>query len=162
MANPNGIGAQNAAMYSGMNGSIMPSAGHYSDMQTLMQNMESLSGWLEQNRQEWSQVQEGIARVERLQVGTSLHKSILWISWCKSMLETVQIVGEDMDPCLSLLGGGNITPSLYLICCASLCLSLSLHSTSPQGRLTSNGSLPQINGDAQGELSPDMPYTRTL
>jgi hypothetical protein len=70
MANPNGMGAQNAAMYSGMNGSIMPSAGHYSDMQTLMQNMESLSGWLEQNRQEWSQVQEGIARVERLQVST--------------------------------------------------------------------------------------------
>ncbi|KAF2171990.1 hypothetical protein M409DRAFT_18221 [Zasmidium cellare ATCC 36951] len=54
-------------MYSGMNGSIMPSAGHYSDMQTLMQNMESLSGWLEQNRQEWAQVQEGIARVERIQ-----------------------------------------------------------------------------------------------
>lgn len=66
MANQNGLGAQN--VYSGMNGSIMPSAGHYSDMQTLMQNMESLSGWLEQNRQEWSQVQEGIARVERMQV----------------------------------------------------------------------------------------------
>lgn len=45
----------------------MPSAGHYSDMQTLMQNMESLSGWLEQNRQDWAQVQDGIARVERLQ-----------------------------------------------------------------------------------------------
>ncbi|CAK4032852.1 Hypothetical predicted protein [Lecanosticta acicola] len=67
MANQNGLGAQNAALYSGMNGSIMPSAGHYSDMQTLMQNMESLSGWLEQNRQEWAQVQDGIARVERLQ-----------------------------------------------------------------------------------------------
>ena len=69
MANQNGLGAQNAAMYSGMNGSIMPSAGHYSDMQTLMQNMEHLSGWLEQNRQEWSLVQDGLARVERLQVG---------------------------------------------------------------------------------------------
>lgn len=68
MANQNGLGAQNAAMYSGMNGNVMPPAGHYSDMQTLMQNMESLSGWLEQNRQEWSQVQEGLARVERLQV----------------------------------------------------------------------------------------------
>lgn len=68
MANQNGVGAQNAAMYTGMNGGIMPSAGHYSDMQTLMQNMESLSGWLEQNRQEWAQVQDGIARVERLQV----------------------------------------------------------------------------------------------
>ena len=68
MANQTGVGAQNAAMYTGMNGGIMPSAGHYSDMQTLMQNMESLSGWLEQNRQEWAQVQDGIARVERLQV----------------------------------------------------------------------------------------------
>lgn len=58
-----------------MNGSIMPSAGHYSDMQTLMQNMESLSGWLEQNRQDWGQVQEGIARVERLQVG---HRRCIW------------------------------------------------------------------------------------
>ena len=68
MANQNGIGGQNAAMYGGMNGSMMPSAGHYSDMQNLMQNMESLSGWLEQNRQDWAQVQEGLARIERLQV----------------------------------------------------------------------------------------------
>lgn len=68
MANQNGVGGQNSAMYTGMNGGIMPSAGHYSDMQTLMQNMESLSGWLEQNRQDWAQVQDGIARVERLQV----------------------------------------------------------------------------------------------
>jgi hypothetical protein len=72
MTNQNGIGAQNTAMYSGMNGGIMPSAGHYSDMQTLMQNMESLSGWLEQNRQDWATVQEGIARVERLQVWNGL------------------------------------------------------------------------------------------
>lgn len=68
MANGNGLGAQSAAMYGGMNGAIMPSAGHYSDMQALMQNMENLSGWLEQNRQEWSAVQDGLARVERLQV----------------------------------------------------------------------------------------------
>ncbi|KAK5124784.1 hypothetical protein LTR85_001497 [Meristemomyces frigidus] len=56
----------NLSMYSGMNGSIMPSAGHYSDMQTLMQNMETLSGWLQQNREEWELVQEGLGRVERL------------------------------------------------------------------------------------------------
>lgn len=68
MANGNGLGAQSAAIYGGMNGAIMPSAGHYSDMQALMQNMEVLSGWLEQNRQEWSAVQDGLARVERLQV----------------------------------------------------------------------------------------------
>ncbi|KAK4539621.1 hypothetical protein LTR36_010504 [Oleoguttula mirabilis] len=56
----------NATMYSGVNGSIMPSAGHYSDMATLMQNMETLSGWLQQNREEWGQLQEGLAKVERL------------------------------------------------------------------------------------------------
>ncbi|KAI7363415.1 hypothetical protein KC354_g6495 [Hortaea werneckii] len=67
--NPNGLGANaNAAMYNGVNGSIMPSAGHYSDMQTLMQNMETLSGWLQQNREEWSQLQEGLSRVERMGV----------------------------------------------------------------------------------------------
>ena len=69
MASQNGIGG--GAGYQGMNGNMLPSAGHYSDMQTLMQNMETLSGWLEQNRQEWMQVQEGLSRVERLQVGYS-------------------------------------------------------------------------------------------
>ncbi|GIZ39851.1 hypothetical protein CKM354_000321800 [Cercospora kikuchii] len=67
MANQNGMGAPNVNMYTGMNGGVMPSAGHYSDMQTLMQNMENLSGWLEQNRQDWALVQEGLAKVERLQ-----------------------------------------------------------------------------------------------
>lgn len=67
--NPNSA----ASMYSssnnsasGINGSIMPSAGHYSDMQTLMQNMEVLAGWLKQNREEWGVVQEGLGRVEEL------------------------------------------------------------------------------------------------
>ena len=58
-----------AGMYpssSGLNASMMPSAGHYSDMQTLMQNMEMLAGWLKQNRDEWSAVQEGLARVEEM------------------------------------------------------------------------------------------------
>jgi hypothetical protein len=47
MANHQNAG--NAGLYNaagGLNG--MPSAGHYSDMQTLMQNMETLSGWLQQ------------------------------------------------------------------------------------------------------------------
>jgi len=67
MANPNGAG--NAAMYAAtgaLNG--MPAAGHYSDMQTLMQNMENLSGWLQQNREEFYRVQEGLEMVERRSV----------------------------------------------------------------------------------------------
>lgn len=63
-----GIPGANVGVYSGVNGVIMPSAGHYPDMQTLMQNMETLSGWLQQNREEWEQVQEGLGRVERLSV----------------------------------------------------------------------------------------------
>lgn len=69
MANSNGGmgGAQGAAVYNaGMNG--MPAAGYYSDMQTLMQNMETLSGWLQQNREEFSRVQDGLERVERMPV----------------------------------------------------------------------------------------------
>ncbi|KAI5369745.1 hypothetical protein Slin15195_G006220 [Septoria linicola] len=66
MANQNNMGAQNAAMYTGMNNGIMP-AGNFADLQHLMQGVENLSGWLEQNRQDWAQVQEGIAKVERLQ-----------------------------------------------------------------------------------------------
>ncbi|WPH02570.1 Hypothetical protein R9X50_00543500 [Acrodontium crateriforme] len=63
----NGLNGGNSAMYSGVNGNIMPSAGHYSDMQTLMQNMDTLSGWLEQNRQEWLSLQDTLARVEKQQ-----------------------------------------------------------------------------------------------
>jgi len=63
-------------MYAGgMNGSIMPSAGHYSDMQTLMHNMETLSGWLQQNRDDWNDIQNGLAKVERLQVRFSTRRS---------------------------------------------------------------------------------------
>lgn len=50
----------------------MPSAGHYSDMQTLMQNMETLSGWLQQNREDFISVQDGLEQVERRNVGLSL------------------------------------------------------------------------------------------
>lgn len=64
MAAQNGVGGGNAAMYSGMNGSIMPAAGHYSDMQTLMQNMEALSGVLQQNREDWQSLQDGLARAQ--------------------------------------------------------------------------------------------------
>ncbi|KAK5683588.1 hypothetical protein LTS10_005121 [Elasticomyces elasticus] len=63
--NGNGIAANGQ-----INGNILPSAGHYADMQTLMASMETLSGWLQQNREEWAQLQEGLGRVERLHPGT--------------------------------------------------------------------------------------------
>ncbi|KAK5695535.1 hypothetical protein LTR97_009045 [Elasticomyces elasticus] len=62
---PNGLAANGQ-----INGNILPSAGHYADMQTLMASMETLSGWLQQNREEWAQLQEGLGRVERLHPGT--------------------------------------------------------------------------------------------
>lgn len=52
-----------------MNGAVLPSAGQYADMQLLMQNMETLSGYMQQNREEWARVQEGLERVERMRVG---------------------------------------------------------------------------------------------
>ncbi|QIW95498.1 hypothetical protein AMS68_001016 [Peltaster fructicola] len=68
MANSNGAlpGQQNAGMYNA-NMNNMPAAGHYSDMQTLMQNMEALSGWLQQNREDFFRVQEDLEKVERIQ-----------------------------------------------------------------------------------------------
>lgn len=75
MANPNGINGGANGMYGpGVNGSILPSAGHYSDMQTLMQNMETLAGWLQQNREDWDIVQDGLNRVERMQVCDYRHR----------------------------------------------------------------------------------------
>jgi len=73
MANHQNAG--NAGLYNaagGLNG--MPSAGHYSDMQTLMQNMETLSGWLQQNREDFISVQDGLEQVERRNVGHSLEE----------------------------------------------------------------------------------------
>lgn len=70
MANHQNAG--NAGLYNatgGLNG--MPSAGHHSDMQTLMQNMETLSGWLQQNREDFLSVQDGLEQVERRNVGHS-------------------------------------------------------------------------------------------
>lgn len=52
-----------------MNSQLLPSTGHHSDMQILTQNIESLSGWLQQNREDWIQIQEGLAKLEELQVG---------------------------------------------------------------------------------------------
>ncbi|KAK5115355.1 hypothetical protein LTR62_001555 [Meristemomyces frigidus] len=68
--NGNGIQAPPGALYANanagaMNGNHMPSAGHSADMQTLMQSMEALSGWLQQNREELGALQEGLYRVER-------------------------------------------------------------------------------------------------
>lgn len=77
MANHQNAG--NAGMYNaagGLNG--MPSAGHYSDMQTLMQNMEALSGWLQQNREDFLSVQDGLEQVERRNVGHSLGELNIW------------------------------------------------------------------------------------
>jgi hypothetical protein len=68
MAQQNGIGAANAALYSGNGNVVLSSPGYHSDMQVLMENMEKLSGTLQRNRQEWLHVQEGLSRVERLQV----------------------------------------------------------------------------------------------
>jgi hypothetical protein len=67
MAGQNGIGGADAMGFGGQNQvSIHP--GHYSDMQAMMENMEKLSETLQRNREEWLQVQEGLAKVERLQV----------------------------------------------------------------------------------------------
>ena len=79
MANHQNAG--NAGLYNaagGLNG--MPSAGHYSDMQTLMQNMEALSGWLQQNREDFLSVQDGLEQVERRNVGHSFGKLNNWLA----------------------------------------------------------------------------------
>lgn len=79
MANHQNAG--NAGLYNaagGLNG--MPSAGHYSDMQTLMQNMETLSGWLQQNREDFLSVQDGLEQVERRNVGRSLEALNTWLA----------------------------------------------------------------------------------
>ena len=85
MAAQNGIGAANAAMYGNSNNNnvVLSSPGYHSDMQILMDNMERLSGTLQRNRQEWSQVQDGLARVERLQVCVDIMFLVLepWLTW---------------------------------------------------------------------------------
>ena len=68
MAAQNGIGAGNAAAYGGANNMPSFSPGHFSDMQIMMENMEKLSETLRRNREDWLQVQDGLSRVERLQV----------------------------------------------------------------------------------------------
>lgn len=62
------MGGQNAAGYNALNGPVTTPAGHYSDMQFLDRNMESLSVALLENRQEWQQIEELLARASRLQV----------------------------------------------------------------------------------------------
>ena len=88
MANHQNAG--NAGLYNaagGLNG--MPSAGHYSDMQTLMQNMETLSGWLQQNREDFLSVQDGLEQVERRNVGRSLEALNTWLA--------LRAVAEEQD-----------------------------------------------------------------
>ncbi len=65
MANQNG----NAALYNANGNAVLSSPGYHSDMQIMMEHMERLSNTLARNRQEWGVVQDGLARVERLQVG---------------------------------------------------------------------------------------------
>lgn len=74
MAAQNGMGGANAGMYSNNNNNnvVLSSPGYHSDMQILMDNMERLSGTLQRNRQEWYQVQQGLEKVERLQVCSGL------------------------------------------------------------------------------------------
>lgn len=91
MAGQNGVGAgAGANMYNGMNGAVLPSAGQYADMQLLMQNMETLSGYMQQNREEWARVQEGLERVERMRV-------------CSDPAQTVKTWVESL--CLGAHGG---------------------------------------------------------
>lgn len=80
MANHQNAG--NAGLYNASAGGLnsMPSAGHYSDMQTLMQNMETLSGWLQQNREDFLSVQDGLEQVERRNVGHSLEALNTWLA----------------------------------------------------------------------------------
>ena len=85
MAAQNGIGAANAAMYGGNNNVVLTSPGYHSDMQILMENMEKLSGTLQRNRQEWFQVQEGLARVERLQVSNLVSSNARVVFWIDTL-----------------------------------------------------------------------------
>ncbi|KAF2774442.1 hypothetical protein EJ03DRAFT_370515 [Teratosphaeria nubilosa] len=64
-AYPNGAGVNGAQQQ----GQIIPAAGHYADMQNLMEHMEALGKYLEKNREEWRAVEEGLGRVERQHVG---------------------------------------------------------------------------------------------
>lgn len=80
MANANGGhgGGQNAAIYNNNNSNTnnmnMPAAGHYSDMQALMQSMDTLASLLQQNRKDFQDVQEGLERVERVR-GTQVNST---------------------------------------------------------------------------------------
>jgi hypothetical protein len=73
MAQPNGGGAAPGGPYATTNGGggggeaqvAYAKAGHYADVQTLMEQMDMLSTWLARNREEWGAVREGLGRVER-------------------------------------------------------------------------------------------------
>lgn len=63
MAAPNGINANAGAQY-GIGGPIMPSAGHHNDMQHVWSLVEELSNQLQQNRERWDELQDGLARAQ--------------------------------------------------------------------------------------------------
>jgi len=76
---PPGSNGPYTALPSSANGAgaagIMPSAGHYADMQTLMQNLEALSGWLQQNREDSEWLTQNVRRVEHLPVSRLGHST---------------------------------------------------------------------------------------
>ncbi|KAF2857801.1 hypothetical protein K470DRAFT_272993 [Piedraia hortae CBS 480.64] len=57
-------GAANNQGYIGVNNGALPPAGHHSDMQLMLRRMEELSDQLQQNREQWAELQNGISRVE--------------------------------------------------------------------------------------------------
>lgn len=64
-------------------------AGHYADIQTLMQNLDLLSGWLQQNREDFDGLREALRHVEGM--GGRLHTTT-------QHLEN-GVEGEDADQC---------------------------------------------------------------
>lgn len=62
MAAPNGMNGGPPAY--GMNGNVMPNAGHHNDMQHVWTLVEELSGILQSNRERWDELQTDIARAQ--------------------------------------------------------------------------------------------------
>jgi hypothetical protein len=73
MANQNGMIGQNAAGYNALSGQGAIPAGHFSDMQHLDRNMDSLSMAVQENRAEWQLIEELLLRASRIQVRSLLN-----------------------------------------------------------------------------------------
>jgi hypothetical protein len=68
MANQNGLAGQNAGGFNNINAPAAIPAGFYADMQFLDRNMDSLTLALNENRNEWNQLEDLLARASRLNV----------------------------------------------------------------------------------------------